>query len=134
METTKHPQDPKNDFSERIKAFNKITDPVKKSEEGMRLADEMYAANAEKVEEQRDMELRFKLVSMAGFSLDEVDLVYQFVKGNNNALSELKEFRQWKKDRIYSSLTTDRVDEKECNDGGWAHHQCPNSNCRKVFE
>ena len=49
MKTTKHPQDPKNDFSERIKAFNKITDPVKKAEEGYRLANEMYAARQERL-------------------------------------------------------------------------------------
>lgn len=47
MKGNKHPQDQKEYFSERIKSFNKITDPVKKSEEGMRLADEMYTARQE---------------------------------------------------------------------------------------
>lgn len=52
-----------------------------------------------KQEDLQDQQLRLEIVSISGFSLDEVDLVYQFVKGNNNALSELKEFRQWKKEK-----------------------------------
>lgn len=44
----------------------------------------------------KDEKLRLDLVKQAGFTLDEVPLVYAFIKGNNEALSELQEFRQWK--------------------------------------
>lgn len=37
-------------------------------------------------------------------------------------------------EKIYSYLIKDGVDNKDSDDGGWSHHQCPNSNCRKVFE
>lgn len=47
----------------------------------------------------KDMKLRLELVKQAGFSLDELPLVYQFVKGNDDAISELKEFRQWKQSK-----------------------------------
>lgn len=97
MKDDKHTQGQMADYKERLR---KISDPVKKAEESCRIADEMYAANAEKFEEQRDQELRLKIVSMTSFSLDEADLAYQFVKGNNNALSELKEFRQWKEEKF----------------------------------
>lgn len=46
-----------------------------------------------------DEKLRLDIVSMTRFSLDEAYFAYQFVKGNDNALSELKEFRKWKKER-----------------------------------
>jgi hypothetical protein len=36
------------------------------------------------------------LVRQTGFTLDEIQLVYAFVNGSDEALSELKEFRQWK--------------------------------------
>lgn len=35
-------------------------------------------------------------MKQAGFTLDEVPLVYAFIKGDDEALSELQEFRQWK--------------------------------------
>ena len=44
----------------------------------------------------KDEKLRLDLVKQAGFTLDEVPLVYAFRKGADEALSELKEFRQWK--------------------------------------
>ncbi len=44
----------------------------------------------------KDEKLRLDLVKQAGFTLDEVPLVYAFIKGADEALSELKEFRQWK--------------------------------------
>lgn len=44
----------------------------------------------------KDEKLRLHLVKQAGFTLDEIPLVYAFVKGSNEALSELQEFRQWK--------------------------------------
>lgn len=43
----------------------------------------------------KDEKLRLCLVKQAGFTLDEIPLVYAFVKGSNEALSELQEFRQW---------------------------------------
>lgn len=46
---------------------------------------------------QKNEKLRFELVKQAGFALDEIPLVYAFVKGSDEALSELQEFRQWKK-------------------------------------
>lgn len=45
----------------------------------------------------KDEKLRLALVKQAGFTLDEVPLVYAFIKGSDEALSELQEFRQWKK-------------------------------------
>lgn len=44
----------------------------------------------------KDEKLRLDLVKQAGFTLDEVPLVYAFIKGADEALSELKGFRQWK--------------------------------------
>lgn len=44
----------------------------------------------------KDEKLRLDLVKQAGFTLDEVPLVYAFIKGDDEALSELQEFRQWK--------------------------------------
>lgn len=44
----------------------------------------------------KDEKLRLCLVKQAGFTLDEIPLVYAFVKGSDEALSELQEFRQWK--------------------------------------
>ena len=44
----------------------------------------------------KDEKLRLDLVKQAGFTLDEVPLVYAFIKGADEALSELKELRQWK--------------------------------------
>ena len=44
----------------------------------------------------KDEKLRLDLVKQAGFTLDEVPLVYAFIKGADEALSELQEFRQWK--------------------------------------
>ena len=47
----------------------------------------------------KDFRLRLELVKQAGFSLVELPLVYQFVKGDDEALRELKEFRRWKQNR-----------------------------------
>ena len=47
-----------------------------------------------------DQSLRLQIA--AGFCLDEALLVYQFVNGNNESISELKEFREWK-NRVQSS-------------------------------
>ena len=47
----------------------------------------------------KDFRLSLELVKQAGFSLVELPLVYQFVKGDDEALRELKEFRQWKQNR-----------------------------------
>ena len=44
----------------------------------------------------KDEKLRLDLVKQAGFTLDEVPLVYAFIKGADEALSELFQFRQWK--------------------------------------
>lgn len=47
----------------------------------------------------KDKKLRLELVKQSGFTLDEVPLVYAFINGDNEALSELQEFRQWKRHR-----------------------------------
>ena len=39
----------------------------------------------------KDEKLRLDLVKQAGFTLDEVPLVYAFIKGADEALSELQE-------------------------------------------
>lgn len=44
----------------------------------------------------KDKKLQPELVRQTGFTLDEIQLVYAFVNGSDEALSELKEFRQWK--------------------------------------
>ncbi len=46
-----------------------------------------------------DQTLRLQIVMAAGFTLDEVLLVYEFVKGNDKVISELKEFREWKEEK-----------------------------------
>lgn len=55
-----------------------------------------------------DFKLRLELVKQAGFSLEDIPLIYQFVKGNDCALNELKEFRKWKacrdKEKLKNSL------------------------------
>lgn len=45
----------------------------------------------------KEEKLRLDLVKQAGFTLDEISFVYAFVKGSDEALAELQEFRQWKK-------------------------------------
>lgn len=44
----------------------------------------------------KDEKLRLDLVKQAGFTLDEVPLVYAFIKGADEALSEFLQLRQWK--------------------------------------
>lgn len=41
-----------------------------------------------------DQSLRLQIVMAAGFTLEEVLLVYQFVNGNDGSISELIEFRK----------------------------------------
>lgn len=96
MKDNKHPHGQITDYKERLR---KISDPVRRAEEGCRIADEIYEANYEKIKAVEDERLRLKIVSMTSFSLEEADFAYQFVKGNNNTLSELKEFRQWKEEK-----------------------------------
>lgn len=55
----------------------------------------------------KDEKLRFELVKQAGFSLIEVPLVYQYIKGDNNALNKLKEFhdfQEWKTQKRFMEV------------------------------
>lgn len=45
----------------------------------------------------KDKKLRLEIAKQAGFTIDEAMLAYEFVNGNDTALSELKEFSQWNK-------------------------------------
>lgn len=56
----------------------------------------------------KEGKLRFDLISQAGFELNEIPLVMRFIKGDDTALEELKEFREWKErktieDSVFSS-------------------------------
>lgn len=44
-------------------------------------------------------ELRTKLVMQAGFSLSDIPLIMRFINGDDEALTELEEFRKWKEER-----------------------------------
>lgn len=46
-----------------------------------------------------ERELRTKLVMQAGFSLSDVPLIMRFINGDDEALTELEEFRKWKEER-----------------------------------
>lgn len=55
----------------------------------------------------KDEKLRFELVKQAGFSLIEVPLVYQYIKGDDNALNELKafqDFQEWKTQKRFMEV------------------------------
>lgn len=45
------------------------------------------------------MKLRTKLVMQAGFSLSDIPLIMRFINGDDEALTELEEFRKWKEER-----------------------------------
>lgn len=46
--------------------------------------------------------LRFDLILQAGFSLNEIPLVIRFIKGDDYALEELQEFREWKEKKMFA--------------------------------
>lgn len=46
-----------------------------------------------------ERELRAKLVMQAGFSLSDIPLIMRFINGDDEALTELEEFRKWKEER-----------------------------------
>lgn len=46
-----------------------------------------------------ERELRTKLVMQAGFSLSDIPLIMRFINGDDEALTELEEFREWKEER-----------------------------------
>lgn len=46
-----------------------------------------------------ERELRAKLVMQAGFSLSDIPLIMRFINGDDEALTELEEFREWKEQR-----------------------------------
>lgn len=46
-----------------------------------------------------ERELRTKLVMQAGFSLSDIPLIMRFINGDDEALTELLEFREWKEER-----------------------------------
>ena len=46
-----------------------------------------------------ERELRTKLVMQAGFSLSDMPLIMRFIKGDDEALTELEELRKWKEER-----------------------------------
>lgn len=54
------------------------------------------------VEEQ----LRLGLVTQTGFALNEIPLVIRFIKGDDSALEELQEFREWKKEQAFKKMLT----------------------------
>lgn len=47
----------------------------------------------------KERELRTKLVMQAGFSLSDIPLIMRFINGDDEALTELEEFRKWKEER-----------------------------------
>lgn len=63
--------------------------------------------NKIKLSELTDEEkIRMHLVKQAGFALNEIPLVLRFVKGDDSALEELQEFKEWKENkRIEESFT-----------------------------
>ena len=46
-----------------------------------------------------DKMLRLEICKQAGFTIDEALLVYKFVSGDDEALTQLKNFRKWKSER-----------------------------------
>lgn len=46
-----------------------------------------------------ERELRTKLVMQTVFSLSDIPLIMRFINGDDEALTELEEFREWKKER-----------------------------------
>lgn len=46
-----------------------------------------------------EMKLRTKLVMQAGFDLSDIPLIMRFINGDDKALTELEEFREWKEQR-----------------------------------
>lgn len=55
--------------------------------------------------------LRFDLILQAGFSLNEIPLVIRFIKGDDSALEELQEFRDWKKEQAFKKMLTPSQEE-----------------------
>lgn len=51
-----------------------------------------------------EMELRTKLVMQAGFDLSDIPLIMRFINGDDEALTELEEFREWKEKRRVDKL------------------------------
>ena len=43
-----------------------------------------------------DQFLRLEICKQAGFTIDEALLVYKFVTGDDEALMQLRKFREWK--------------------------------------
>lgn len=52
------------------------------------------------VEEQ----LRLGLVEQTEFALNEILLVLRFIKGDDSALEELQEFREWKEEQAFKKM------------------------------
>lgn len=46
-----------------------------------------------------DKIMRFELIKAVEISLSDIPLVMRFINGDDNALTELKEFREWKEQR-----------------------------------
>ena len=46
-----------------------------------------------------DKMLRLEICKQAGFTIDEALLVYKFVSGDDEALTQLNNFRKWKSER-----------------------------------
>ena len=46
-----------------------------------------------------DKIMRFELIKAVEISLSDIPLVLRFINGDDNALTELREFREWKEQR-----------------------------------
>lgn len=46
-----------------------------------------------------DKIMRFELIKAVEISLSDIPLVLRFINGDDNALTELQEFREWKEQR-----------------------------------
>lgn len=51
-----------------------------------------------------ERELRTKLVMQTVFSLSDIPLIMRFINGDDEALTELEEFREWKEKRRVDKL------------------------------
>lgn len=46
-----------------------------------------------------DKTMRFELIKAVEISLSDIPLVMRFINGDDNAFTELQEFREWKEQR-----------------------------------
>lgn len=46
-----------------------------------------------------DKTMRFELIKAVEISLSDIPLILRFINGDDEALTELEEFREWKEER-----------------------------------